>query len=72
MRQKSITEVVFFRNSCTLIQLMKYMPEVKRDLLKVITIIVIFGAALTLLKMYDAKTNEIAKIGNTLLSRYVK
>lgn len=51
---------------------MSYIPEVKKDLVKVITIIIVFAAILTTLKMYDAKTNEIAKIGEKLLSRYVK
>lgn len=51
---------------------MKYIPDIRKDLLKVFSIIVIFGIFLTALRIYDAKTNEVAKIGNILLNRYVK
>lgn len=51
---------------------MKYVPEVKKDLWKVITIIVVFCVGLGLLKMYDAKTNGIVKVGQNLLDKYVK
>jgi hypothetical protein len=51
---------------------MNYQPEVKKDLVKVITILFVFAVALTALKMYDTKTNEIAKIGSFLLDKYVK
>lgn len=51
---------------------MKYEVEVKKDLWKVIAIIGVFAIILVGLKLYDAKTNEIALIGNKLLSSFVK
>ncbi len=51
---------------------MNHQPEVRKDLLKVFSLIALFVVALVALKMYDAKTNEVAKVGSKLLDSYVK
>lgn len=51
---------------------MIYKPEIKKDLITITIIIVIFAAGLVSLKMYDAKTDQIAKIGHYILSTYVR
>ena len=45
--------------------------DVKKDLVKVITVMVFIAGILTAIKLYDAKTNEVVKIGEKLLSQYV-
>ena len=51
---------------------MKYIPEVKKDLFKVFTIILVFSGILVALKLYDTKTNRIAKVGNSILNGIIK
>lgn len=53
--------------SCTLFQHMSTQIEVRKDLVKVISLMLIIGVVLVILKMYDAKTNEVGKIGEIIL-----
>ena len=57
--------------SCTLLQPMSQHIEVRKDLIKVISLMVFMGLILFSIKLYDAKTNEVDKIGKILLDRYV-
>lgn len=45
--------------------------EVRKDLMKVIGLMALIAVILVSLKMYDAKTNEVGKIGEKLLHTYV-
>ena len=45
--------------------------EVKKDLVKVVLLMSLIGLILVAIKMYDAKTNEVGKIGEFILSKYV-
>lgn len=51
---------------------MHYQPEVRKDLLKVFILMLIFVGSLIALKLYDTKTNEVGKIGHKLLKTYVR
>lgn len=67
----SINKFVFFEKSCTLFQHMNHQVEVRKDLLKVISLMIFIGIILAGIKMYDAKTNEVGKVGEKLLKTYV-
>jgi hypothetical protein len=45
--------------------------EVKKDLYKVLSVMFFIAVILVVLKMYDAKSNEVSKIGEKILSTYV-
>lgn len=45
--------------------------EVRKDLIKVIGLMTLITVILFTIKMYDAKTNEVGKIGEKLLHTYV-
>lgn len=46
--------------------------EVKKDLIRVIILIAFISIVLITIKMYDTKTNEVGKIGEKLLSQFIK
>lgn len=50
---------------------MKYEIEVRKDLVVVMIILAVFGLGLAALKLYDAKTNEVGKIGEFIMTRFV-
>ena len=45
--------------------------EIRRDLLRVMSLVACAIVVLIVIKMYDAKTNEVGKIGEKILKRYV-
>lgn len=45
--------------------------EVRKDLIKVMGLMAFIALVLFSIKMYDAKTNEVGKIGKKLLHTYV-
>jgi hypothetical protein len=52
----------------------KYMTntfDVQKDLIKVFAVMAFIAIVLVAIKMYDAKTNEVGKIGEFILSKYV-
>lgn len=55
----------------TSFRLMKYQVEVKKDLVKVLSLLALIAVVLTAIKMYDAKTNEVGKVGEKILKTYV-
>jgi len=50
---------------------MNHQVEVRKDLLKVISLMIFIGIILAGIKMYDAKTNQVGKVGEKLLQTYV-